>query len=93
MDVLSVSSPGVRYETIIQYYRQLKEELQINLDTELILLLQTKLERYGSNNPKYISTDSIVIARNPNKYREYEESSIGHIYGAGSKKYIYSKQI
>lgn len=65
-----------------------KEELQINLNTELILLIQTKLERYGSNNPKYIFTDSIVFARNPNKYREYEECSIGHIYGAGSKKYI-----
>lgn len=55
--------------------------------------LEMQFIGYTGPDLKYIFADGTVLARNPNKYREYEESSIGHIYGAGSKKYIYSKQI
>ena len=46
---------------------------------------------YTGPDLSYILDDYSVVKRNPSRYKEYKEKAIGKLYGAGSKKYLWSK--
>lgn len=53
--------------------------------------LGMKFIGYTGPDFKWIMPGGVVINRCPNKHKELQEKSIGKLYGAGSKKYLWKK--
>ena len=48
---------------------------------------------YTAPDLSYVMPDGSVVKRNPKRYQEYKKNSIAQIYGAGSKKYLWKREV
>lgn len=60
-------------------------------DGKSYLALGMKFIGYTGPDLKYVMKDHTVVNRNPRKYKQNMSTAVALIYGAGSKKYLWSK--